>query len=126
VIAAGFGFRASATAASLDDAFQRALGAAGVSAVQVVAAPADKAATAQFATLATQRAVPSVAVAAEALEAAQTQTRSEVVLAARSTGSVAEAAALVAAGPGARLLAPRVISGDKRATCAVAIGGGAA
>ncbi|MEM1429934.1 MAG: cobalamin biosynthesis protein, partial [Pseudomonadota bacterium] len=36
------------------------------------------------------------------------------------TGSVAEAAALAAAGPGARLLAPRSVSDDRLATCALA------
>jgi cobalt-precorrin 5A hydrolase len=36
------------------------------------------------------------------------------------TGSVAEASALAAAGPGARLLGPRVISGDGLATAAIA------
>ena len=38
------------------------------------------------------------------------------------TGSVAEAAALAAAGPGAQLLGPRVVSGDGLATAAIAIG----
>ena len=36
-------------------------------------------------------------------------------------GSVAEAAALAAAGPGARLLAPRMISADRMASCALAM-----
>ncbi len=39
----------------------------------------------------------------------------------RGTGSVAEAVALLAAGPGARLLGPRLISTDRRATTAVAV-----
>ncbi|MHA6346914.1 cobalamin biosynthesis protein, partial [Roseivivax sp. CAU 1761] len=38
------------------------------------------------------------------------------------TGSVAEAAALAAAGPGARLLGPRAVSPDGCATCALAQG----
>jgi cobalt-precorrin 5A hydrolase len=44
---------------------------------------------------------------------------------ARRTGSVAEAAALVAAGPGATLLGARAVSGDRMATCALAEGPGA-
>ncbi|ENO84722.1 hypothetical protein C666_16775, partial [Thauera linaloolentis 47Lol = DSM 12138] len=42
--------------------------------------------------------------------------------AARGCGSVAEAAALAAAGQGARLLAIRHISPDRSATCAIAQG----
>ncbi|MCP1313705.1 cobalamin biosynthesis protein, partial [Halomonas sp. 707D7] len=37
------------------------------------------------------------------------------------TGSVAEAAALLAAGHGARLVAPRLISNDRKATAALAV-----
>lgn len=51
-----------------------------------------------------------------------TPTRSARVLASHGTGSVAEAAALVAAGPGARLVVGRVVSPDGMATCAVAEG----
>jgi cobalt-precorrin 5A hydrolase len=52
---------------------------------------------------------------------ARTLTRSERVLAMTGVPSVSEAAALAAAGPGARLLAPRVAVGP--ATCALAITG---
>lgn len=51
-----------------------------------------------------------------------TPTRSARVLASHGTGSVAEAAALVAAGPGARLVVGRVVSPDGMVTCAVAEG----
>lgn len=51
----------------------------------------------------------------------QTQTRSARVEAAVGVASVAEAAALAAAGPGARLLLPR--RSTPRATCALAISG---
>ncbi|MGP2420390.1 cobalamin biosynthesis protein, partial [Listeria monocytogenes] len=54
--------------------------------------------------------LPLTGVAAEALAAASTTTRSVVSLAARDVGSVAEASALAAAGAGARLLGPRHIS----------------
>ena len=57
-----------------------------------------------------------------ALTAQATSTQSPASRASRGTGSVAEAAALAAAGPGARLLSPRVISADGRATCALAEG----
>lgn len=47
-------------------------------------------------------------------------TRSEVALAATGFASVAESAALAAAGPGARLILPRIAAA--RATCALAEG----
>lgn len=57
-----------------------------------------------------------------AVAGVQTPTRSARVLASHGTGSVAEAAALVAAGPGARLVVGRVTSPDGMVTCAVAEG----
>lgn len=51
-----------------------------------------------------------------------TPTQSDHSRRARGTGSVAEAVALAGAGPGARLLLPRLIGPDRMATCAVAIG----
>ena len=53
-----------------------------------------------------------------------TPTQSSRVQARFGTGSVAEAAALVAAGPGAMLLVKRVKSTDGMVTCAVAEGDG--
>jgi cobalt-precorrin 5A hydrolase len=50
-------------------------------------------------------------------------TRSEASLAATSLGSASEAAALAACGPGARLLAPRLVQDG--VTCALAAGEGA-
>ena len=59
--------------------------------------------------------------AAMAAAQGQTLTRSARVEAAVGVASVAEAAALAAAGPGARLLLPR--RSTPRATCALAISG---
>ncbi|TVQ57521.1 MAG: precorrin methylase [Rhodobacteraceae bacterium] len=112
MIVAGFGFRESATRESLTDALARAAGSAPVA---VCATAEDKAAA-----LAAALGRPVTGVAEEAIRAQKTRTRSAAALAARGTGSVAEAAALAAAGPGARLLARRVVSGDRRATCALA------
>ena len=64
--------------------------------------------------------LPVHAVDAATLSRQETRTQSKPSRAARGTGSVAEAAALAAAGPGARLLAPRVVSQDGLATCALA------
>lgn len=120
VIVAGFGFRARVTEAALMDAFERA----GTRDVARIATAADKAGGAAFRALAERLGVPVVAVAPEALSAQETVTRSAASRAARGTGSVAEAAALCAAGQGGRLLSARVISGDGSATCALAEGEG--
>lgn len=112
MIVAGFGYRAGASLQSLRSAL--ALAQAGAPPVTHVASVADK--------------LPLLAglglpmLAATAIDAIDTPTRSAASLAARGTGSVAEAAALAAAGPGARLLACRHISPDRMATCAIAEG----
>ena len=118
MIVAGFGYRTGATAASLRAAL--ALAQTGHPPVTALAAPADKASL--LASLAEALELPLIAVTPEALRPVETLTRSPASLAARGTGSVAEAAALVAAGEGARLLAPRHISPDRMATCAIAQG----
>ena len=76
--------------------------------------------------LRTDRGVKLVFVPQADLEAAASRilTHSERVLAATGVPSLSEAAALAAAGPGARLLAPRVAVGP--ATCALAVTGDAA
>jgi len=122
MIVAGFGFRKAATADSLRDALARA---AGKHKVTAFAAPEDKAQAACLSALAAEMAVGIRAIAPNDLSRQQTQTEAPRVRAARGTGSVAEAAALAAAGPGARLLAPRSISADRLATCAIAMGDGA-
>ncbi|RIA45451.1 cobalamin biosynthesis protein [Dichotomicrobium thermohalophilum] len=122
MIVAGFGFRAAATADSLRDALAHA---AGERKVTAFAAPEDKAQAACLSELAREMGVSVRAISANDLSRQQTPTEAPRVRAARHTGSVAEAAALAAAGPGARLLAPRHISADRLATCAIAIGEGA-
>ena len=119
VIVAGFGFRASATAESLADALERA---GGPAEVRAVATAADKAASLPFRHFANALGLPTLAMADEDLARQDTPTRSPVSLAARGTGSLAEAAALAGAGPGARLIAARAISADGKATCALAEG----
>lgn len=116
MIVAGFGFRATATAESLSDALAQA---AQGRAVDLLATAEDKAAA-----LAAALGAPVMGVDAGALAAQRTATRSTAALAARGTGSVAEAAALAAAGRGARLLAPRTLSADRMAACALAEGEG--
>jgi cobalt-precorrin 5A hydrolase len=118
MIIAGFGFRGDAPEASLRAALAEAT--RNTPSPQALATAADKAAALRA--LGTALGLPVIGVSADALGTAQTLTQSAASLAARRTGSVAEAAALAAAGPGARLLGPRALSPDHQATCAIAIG----
>lgn len=119
MIVAGFGFRAAATEGSL----RAALTLAADGPVDALATVEDKARAPCLTALASSLGLPVVAIGAAQLRAVGTVTQSARVRAERGTGSVAEAAALVAAGEGARLLSPRRVSEDRLATCAVAIGG---
>ena len=118
MIVAGFGFRAEATLASLQDALASAQ--QGQPQITLLATPSDKAALVEL--LAEAMDLHLVAIDPDALCAAQTATKSAFSLKIRQTGSVAEACALAAAGPGARLLTPRHISQDRMTTCAIAEG----
>lgn len=118
MIVAGFGFRGGAPLSAMEAAL--ALACAGLPPVTALAAPHDKAPALR--PLAAAMGLPVIAVAAEALAAIETPTRSAHSLAARAAGSVAEASALAAAGPGAHLLRTRQVSPDRMATCAVARG----
>ena len=118
---AGFGFRAGATTESLRDAMARATGGA---VPDVLATAAGKAETPVFRDFAASIGLSVLAIAPEDLAQQSTPTQSEAARAAHGTGSVAEAAALAGAGPRADLLATRVVSGDRMATCALAKGEG--
>lgn len=93
--------------------------------VTALAAPDDKCDAPCFRVLAAHLDLPILPIPADRIETAWTVTQSPRVRAERGTGSVAEAAALAAAGPGARLLAAREISEDRLATCSIAIGNSA-
>ncbi len=118
MIVAGFGFRHAATLASLRSAYERT----GAPEVDALAAPEDKCAAPCLRDFARAMNLPVVAVSAADLEAVRTPTQSPRVQATRGTGSVAEAAALVAAGTNATLTNLRVISEDRLATCSIARG----
>jgi cobalt-precorrin 5A hydrolase len=117
MIVAGFGFRAGASDESIRDALARA---ATDHAPQVLATADDK--IDGLRSIAKAMNLPVVPVTETDLIGQTTLTQSEVVNAARKTGSVAEAAALAVAGIGAQLVAPRHISQDRMASCAIAIG----
>ncbi len=112
---AGLGFRGAATFESLNDALERAGGN-----VDALATAEIKAGQPAVRILAKALGLPLLSISRARLGAEETLTHSSLVEAQFGTGSVAEAAALAAAGPGARLLGPRVASGDGLATAAIA------
>lgn len=125
MIVAGFGFRAEAGQDSLRAALEMACGGLSPDALahpEALATAAGKEQNAGLHALAVQMGLPIHAIAAQDLSKQETVTQSNAAQAAYDTGSVAEAAALAAAGPNARLIAPRQISPDRMATCAIAQG----
>lgn len=116
---AGLGFRSAVDVASLRDALARAGGSNGVTALATLD---EKAGATALKALAAELALPVYGVTPEAMAMVETLTQSAQVAARLGLGSVAEAAALVMAGPAARLLGPRVVSGDGLATAAIAEG----
>lgn len=118
---AGFGFRRDVTVASLREALIAAGGAENLAAIATVSDKADGEALNR---LADELGVPIKVVSAERLAGIVTPTQSERVKEEFGTGSVAEAAALAAAGRDARLISVRVVSKDRTATAAIADGEG--
>ncbi|MEH6774853.1 MAG: cobalamin biosynthesis protein [Cereibacter changlensis] len=109
---AGIGFNSRATGASIRDALAQAGGAEALATAETKAAALRGLAPG----------LPVRGIAPDDLARQPVLTRSARVAALHGTGSLAEAAALAAAGPGARLLGPRVTSADGRATAAIAEG----
>lgn len=114
---AGFGFRNGTGIDSLLDALMMAGGAPRLTSIATVegkdAAPCLRA-------LSERLSLPIVAVPRDDLQSAEVLTVSQKSIDMYGTGSVSEAAALVVAGPHARLIGPRTLSGDRMATCAIA------
>ena len=117
---AGIGYRAAASTASLEAALIAAGGANGLTALASIAGKADGA---PLAALAARLGLPVLTIDEAELAAQQTLTQSERIRRMHGTGSVAEAAALAACGPGAQLVAPRATSPDRMATAAIALSG---
>jgi cobalt-precorrin 5A hydrolase len=122
MIVAGVGCRAGASTREVEAAIAAALDGAGLAsgALGMIATSYAKASEPGIAAAASERGVKFVVVQRAEFEAAglRAVTRSERVLALTGVPSVAEAAALAAGGPAARLIAPRVAVGA--ATCALA------
>ncbi|MFZ1662192.1 MAG: cobalamin biosynthesis protein [Paracoccaceae bacterium] len=112
---AGLGFRGAATFESLNNALEKAGGQ-----VEALATAETKAGAPAIRILAKALELPLLSISRDRLSEQVTLTQSEKVAVRFGTGSVAEAAALAAAGEGAWLLGPRVISDDGLATAAIA------
>ena len=122
MIVAGIGCRKGAAAAAVEAAVIAALAARGLGAdrLAALATSSSKGEEPGIKAAAAALGVPLVTIAQGELEAAGQgiATKTDRVLALTGVGSVAEAAALAAAGGGARLLAQRVVVGP--VSCALA------
>jgi cobalt-precorrin 5A hydrolase len=120
MIVAGIGCRKGASADQIAAAIASALAGTGCRALDIIAAATAKGDEPGIAAAAQALGVTLVLVQQNDLEAAgpRTLTHSERVMALMGVPSVAEAAALAAAGPSARLLAARIALGP--VTCALA------
>ncbi|MFZ4809166.1 MAG: cobalamin biosynthesis protein [Hyphomicrobiaceae bacterium] len=121
---AGIGCRTGAAAEDILAAVQDALAKAGDVRLAALATLADKCGETGLVSAARRLGVPLIAVALADMQAVADRavTRSARVADLKGVPSVAETAALAAAGDGARLIVARIIAGA--ATCAIATGGG--
>lgn len=118
MIVAGIGFNARATTASIAQAVDAAMGAARVGRIDALASADAKTKAKALTRFAEKRGLPVLAVDVAGIT---TPSQSPRVQALFGTGSLAEAAALVGAGAGARLIALKIISPCGRATAAIAV-----
>ncbi|MBD3665549.1 cobalamin biosynthesis protein [Sulfitobacter aestuariivivens] len=118
----GIGFRAAAQQSSLQDALAQVLMATDNQSFDAVVTEAAKARDPIFRTFATEIGVPGLGVTQSDLTRMITPTQSQRIRDRFGTGSLAEAAALAAAGPNAQLVVSRVVSTDGMATAALAEG----
>jgi cobalt-precorrin 5A hydrolase len=123
MIAAGIGCKRGAAASDIEAAIHAALASARIEAdaLDVIATIEAKSAEAGIRTAAAKLGVTLMVVRELELFAAngRVETHSERVAVLSGVGSVAEAAALAAAGPASTLIVPRLIVGA--ATCALAV-----
>lgn len=124
MMVAGLGSRSGVSVGEVRAAIDAACAAYGIEAIDLLATGETKASERAFAecALAMGKALEIVAQAALTRVADATLTRSELSQKASGVPSLSEAAALAAAGSGARLLGPRITTGP--VTCALAEGSG--
>ena len=118
MIVLGIGFRGKADEQDLAAAYHAAV--ASGHAPSALATLASKANHSALLALAAHLRLPVLAIDDAALAAQNTLTQSPRIRQTFNTGSVAEAAALAAAGPGAKLIVPRVVAAGGMATAAIA------
>lgn len=121
-LVAGIGFRHEASAGEIASLIREALSVAGAPArLGAVATAADRAAEPAIRAAAAAFGLDALGIEAPALRAvdARVTTRSARMTRERGIGSLAEAAALAAAGEDARLVLPRIASAN--VTCALAL-----
>ena len=127
MMVAGVGCRRGTSAAAIETVIAAALARAGLAsgALDVIATSAVKGDEPGIAAAASALGLPLVLVARLDLESAgrRVETHSQRVMTLMGVPSVAEAAALAAGGPAARLVLPRIAIGP--ATCALASSGAA-
>ena len=124
----GLGLRAECDLASLQEALHAALEAARrqrgypftLAHLSLLATPSDKTQHSAVQQLAAALQLPIAAIPLAQLAAQSAAGSSAHVPQRYGNHSVAEAAALAAAGPGANLLGPRCVSPDRKATAAIA------
>lgn len=116
MIIAGIGLRAATTESTLAALLEQASAETGRE-VHALATAAEKAGHPALTALARTRALPLHAVAIDGMA---TPTQSARIKARFGTGSLAEGAALAAAGPGATLVLARITAPDGMATLALA------
>ena len=126
MIVAGLGFRNGTTADELEQVVRLALGSFDVPAdrLRAIATASTKATEPVVPELGRRLATSVVACSLDELAgmAGRVPTQSQRVASAKGVPSIAEAAALVAAGRNGRLLGKRIAT--RQATCAIAIGEG--
>lgn len=116
----GLGFRAAADLASLQDALRMVLDQTASSQIDGLVTEAAKSREPVFQELARLMKIPGLGITQTDLAQMITPTQSQRIQDQFGTGSLAEAAALAAAGPDAQLVVERVVSGDGKATAAIA------
>jgi cobalt-precorrin 5A hydrolase len=120
----GLGFRDEANAQSIGEVLAAATAHAAMPGkASAIAVPEDKVAHPGLRAAAHAARLPIETITACAMRAADVRltTRSARVKKHRGVGSVCEAAALAAAGAGARLVVTRIVSADRHATAAAAL-----
>jgi len=117
----GLGFRNDAGVAAIAEVFAAVVAQAGGMA-SAIAVPADKAEHPALCAVLRDSGLPLERISADAMLRADRDiaTRSATIEQHRGVGSVCEAAAMAAAGEGARLVVTRLISTDRTATAAAA------